>query len=82
MKSLLPAWMKNLEILILKETIPRRPHCELPDLLKHTGTSLVARLEWCGRQRTRARTGSICDVFNYLAGRLRSQGSAEVPTFL
>jgi len=54
MKSLLPAWMKDLEDL----TVPRPAHSSFLDLQHtgHTSTSLVARIEWCRRQEMQART--------------------------
>jgi hypothetical protein len=55
--SLQPGWRKDLED--LKKTVPRRPRLRLPDVLQrlaHTNTTLLARIEWCRRQRTQART--------------------------
>jgi len=48
--------MKHLED--LKNTVPRRPHYGSLDVerIAPTSTSLVARLEWCQRQGTQART--------------------------
>jgi hypothetical protein len=54
--SVLPAWMKDLED--PKKTVPHRPHGGSHDLQRRAQTSLplVARIEWCRRQRTQART--------------------------
>jgi len=54
--SLLPTWMQDLEE--LKETVSRRPHCGSLDVqqMAHGYTPLVARIEWCRRQREQART--------------------------
>jgi hypothetical protein len=54
--SLLPAWMKDLED--PKKTVPRRPHCGFLDVQRivPTSTSLGARIEWCQRRGTQART--------------------------
>jgi hypothetical protein len=56
MNSSRRAWRKDLED--LKKTVPRRPHGGSLDLqrMPHTGTSLVARIEWCRRERRQART--------------------------
>lgn len=54
MHSLLPAWMKDLEV--PEQTTRRRPHCVSPDLLAQTTTSIGARIEWCRKQEAQACT--------------------------
>ena len=48
--------MKNLED--LKKTVPRRPRYDSLHLqrIARISTSLIARIEWCQRQGTQART--------------------------